>query len=95
MENVEPSFLGHETNQTDHCESTVLASRENMVPHILKIQMTTNYNLQQCQEASGSNQGPFQMMMPFKENLTSVNSVSYQDESSGQIYQQKLQKQYK
>ena len=86
MENVDPSFSGNQTDQADHGESPILASRENLAPHILKTQMATNYNLQ-CQEVFSSNQGgPFQV--PFKENLTSVNSVSYQDESSGQICQQ-------
>ena len=51
MENVDPSFTG---NQADHGESTILASRENQAPHILKTQMATNYNLQ-CQEAFSSN----------------------------------------
>ena len=54
MENVDPSFTGNQTDQADHGESTTLASRENIAPHVLKTQMATNYNLQ-CQEATVSN----------------------------------------
>lgn len=54
MENVDPSFTGNQTDQADHGESTILASRENQAPHILKTQMATNYNLQ-CQEVFSSN----------------------------------------
>ena len=54
MENVDPSFSGNQTDQADHGESTIFASRENLAPHVLKTQMATNYNLQ-CQEVFSSN----------------------------------------
>ena len=41
MENVDPSFTGNQTDQADHGETTILASRENLAPHILKTQMAT------------------------------------------------------
>ena len=46
MENVDPSFTGNQKDQAEHGESTNLASRESITPHILKTQMATNYNLQ-------------------------------------------------